>query len=147
MTRVRLPDPPTRGGRARPAEVRATPALVRDVHELFELESRLARARAGVEELEELRLDLRRRLKRRVGPGLWRIGEFILGRTLVEPEPMIDVKAAIAAGVVDAEVLEPFKRPTTTYERWTIKRRPKAARRVPHLADDLTRGLRERKAR
>ena len=148
MSRVVSPVPPTRRGQPRPAEVRATPALVRDVHELFELEARIGRARAAVDELEELRLDLRRRLSRRVAPGLWRIGEFILGRTRVEPEPTIDVKAAIAAGVVDAAVLEPFKRSTTSYERWTIKKRAKARRRVPDLATDLHQSIgRERKGR
>jgi hypothetical protein len=118
--------PPSKGGQPRPVDLRATPALLRDVEELYDVEQRLAHRRGDVDELEELRLNIRRKLMRRIKPGLWRVGEFIVGRTPVEPEGQIDVKAAIEQGAVDAEVLEPFRREATAYERWTIKRRRKA---------------------
>jgi hypothetical protein len=117
------PVPPTRRGRPRPVELRATPALLRDVEELYGVEQRLAHRRGVVDELEELRLKLRSRLSRRIPFGLFRVGEFLVGRTEVEPEPSIDVKAAIEGGAVDASVFEPFKRDREPYERWTIRRR------------------------
>jgi len=120
------PVPPSRDGRPRPVELRATPALLRQVEELYEVEQRLAHRRGTVEELEELRLDLRRKLVRRIKPGLWRVGEFIVGRTPVSPEGAIDVKAAIEAGAVEASVLEPFRKEREGYELWTVKRRRKA---------------------
>lgn len=107
-------------------ELRASAALLRDVGELYEVEQRVAHRRGDLAELEELRLDLRRRLRGRISPGFWRVGEFLVSRTEVEPAPSVDLNAAVEAGVVDRAALTPFERERTPYEVWKVKRRRKA---------------------
>jgi hypothetical protein len=109
-----------------PTELRATPALVGQLEELADVDARLAKLRERQAELEAAREELREKLAKRVEPGWWKIGEFTLRRTRVEPRPSIDAWKAIEEKAVALATLRPYMTDSRPYERWTLKRRRKA---------------------
>lgn len=108
-----------------PVELKATPALVGQLELLADLDARLAKLRERQEEIETEREELREKLARKIDLGWWRIGEFTIRRSKVEPKPSVDVWKAIDEKAVPEAALRPYMTERRPYERWTLKRRRK----------------------
>jgi hypothetical protein len=106
-----------------PRDVKATAALVAGLELLESLDTRIGKLRERLAELEAQREETRARVAARVPFGWWRIGDYLLRRTLVEPRPSVDAWRAIEEGAVQEETLRPYMTARRPFERWTLKRR------------------------
>lgn len=106
----------------KPRKLEASAELLELLDELDRIEKRLAKLREEKARQEQLRDDVQVKLAKQLKPGCWRVGLFLVTRTIVRPKSSIDAWAAIEAGVVDEETLKPFFKKRSPFERWTLKR-------------------------
>lgn len=112
-----------------PIEIEGDVAVLAARH--AELDDEVKAAKETLVDAEERRREVRAALARTIEPAreyLARDDALIVRRTSVAGRVTWNVPLAIQMGVIDASVLEPFRREGNGHDRWTVK--------AAHLDDD-----------